>query len=328
MSRKVSELWKIPTPPDHNISEEFSDNKLTSALNLLKPGKAPGPDYICSEFILYGGKALKSWLREFLSSCLHHLKIPKIWRRADVIATPKPNKPLDVARSHHPISLLCVPYTILERLLHSRVEPMIDPHLPSEQAGFRRDRSTLEQVTRISQDIEDCFEDKKKAGAVFIDLTTAYDTVWHPGLACKLLRLLPDKHMVKMMMELIYNRSFTLNNGKEKKSRLRRLKNGAPQGSVLAPLLFNIYINDLPPATSKLYAYADDLAIVHSAAEWSSLEKKIHKMGMPLDSPASFRPISLTSCVSKLFERIILSRLLFFLESNSILSPPPGRFPP
>ena len=46
----------------------------------------------------------------------------------------------------------------------------------------------------------------------------------------------------------------------------------------------------------------------------------IHKMGKPLDSPASFRPISLTSCVSKLFERIILSRLLFFLESNSILS--------
>ena len=47
----------------------------------------------------------------------------------------------------------------------------------------------------------------------------------------------------------------------------------------------------------------------------------IHKMGKPLDSPASFWPISLTSCVSKLFERIILSRLLFFLESNSILSP-------
>ena len=57
VSRKVSELWKISTPQDHNISEEFSDNELTSALNLLKPGKAPRPDRICSEFILYGGKA-------------------------------------------------------------------------------------------------------------------------------------------------------------------------------------------------------------------------------------------------------------------------------
>ena len=54
----------------------------------------------------------------------------------------------------------------------------------------------------------------------------------------------------------------------------------------------------------------------------------IHKMGKPLDSPASFRPISLTSCVSKLFERIMLSRLLFFLKSNSILSPRQAGFPP
>ena len=54
----------------------------------------------------------------------------------------------------------------------------------------------------------------------------------------------------------------------------------------------------------------------------------IHKMGKPLNSPASFRPISLTSCVSKLFERIILSRLLFFLESNSILSPRQAGFRP
>ena len=54
----------------------------------------------------------------------------------------------------------------------------------------------------------------------------------------------------------------------------------------------------------------------------------IHKMGKPHDSPASFRPISLSSCVSKLFERIILSRLLFFLESNSILSPRQAGFRP
>ena len=55
---------------------------------------------------------------------------------------------------------------------------------------------------------------------------------------------------------------------------------------------------------------------------------RIHKMGKPLDSPASFQPISLTSCVSKLFERIILSRVLFFLESNSILSPRQAGFRP
>ena len=61
---------------------------------------------------------------------------------------------------------------------------------------------------------------------------------------------------------------------------------------------------------------------------WKTSIIPIHKMGKPLDSPASFRPISLTSCVSKLFERIILSRLLFFLESNSILSPHQAGFRP
>ena len=121
-----------------------------------------------------------------------------------MVAIPKPNKLLDDARSYRPISLLCVPYKILEQLIHSRVEPIIDPHLPPEQAGSRRGRSTLEQVTRMSQDIEDCFENKNKAGAVFINLTAAYDTVCHRGLSCKLLRLLSNRHMIRMMMNLIY----------------------------------------------------------------------------------------------------------------------------
>ena len=57
---------------------------------------------------------------------------------------------------------------------------------------------------------------KKKAGTVFVDLTAAYSTVWHRGLTYKLLRLLPDRHMVRMIMEMVSNRSFTLtiDNGK------------------------------------------------------------------------------------------------------------------
>ena len=131
-------------------------------------------------------------LRDFLSSCLRRLKIPKIWRRALVVAIPKPGKPVGDPNSYRPISLLCVPYKILERLIYARVEPLIDPLLPKEQAGFRRGKSTVDQVVLLTQNIEDSFEAKKKAGAVFIDLTAAYDTVWHRGLTCKLLRLLPD----------------------------------------------------------------------------------------------------------------------------------------
>ena len=73
-------------------------------------------------------------------------------------------------------------------------------------------------------------------------------------------------------MELVRNRSFTLPTGDSKQNRLHRLKNGIPQGSVLAPLLFNIYTYDLPFMISKKFAYADDLALLHSSGNWKDLE--------------------------------------------------------
>ena len=78
--------------------------------------------------------------------------------------------------------------------------------------------------------------------------------------------------MVRMIMELVRNRSFTLTTGDSKQSRLRRLKNGVPQGSVLVPLLFNIYTYDLPSMISRKFAYADDLALLNSSGNWKDLE--------------------------------------------------------
>ena len=145
-----------------NISNNFLQREFTAALQHLKPGKAPGLDSICSELILHAGAALKSWLRDFLSSCLRRLKNPKIWRRALVVAIPKPGKPVGDPMSYRPISLLCVPYKILERLIYARVKPLIDPLLPKEQAGFRRGKSTVDQVVLLTLNIEDSFEAKKR----------------------------------------------------------------------------------------------------------------------------------------------------------------------
>ena len=78
--------------------------------------------------------------------------------------------------------------------------------------------------------------------------------------------------MVRMIMELVRNRSFTLTTGDSKQSRLRRLKNGVPQGSVLAPLLFNIYTYDLPSMISRKFVYADNLALLYSSGNWKDLE--------------------------------------------------------
>ena len=73
-------------------------------------------------------------------------------------------------------------------------------------------------------------------------------------------------------MKLVQNRSLTLTIGDRKQSRLRRLKNGVPQGSVLAPLLFNIYTYDLPSMICKKFLYADNLALLHSFGNWKDLE--------------------------------------------------------
>jgi len=83
--------------------------------------------------------------------------------------------------------------------------------------------------------------------------------------------------MVHMIMEMVGNRSFTLTTGNGKRSRLRRLKNGVPQGSVLALLLFNICISDLPTTVSRKYAYADDLAVMHADGDWQAVEGKLCK---------------------------------------------------
>ena len=106
-----------------------------------------------------------------------------------------------------------------------------------------------------------------KAGAVFVDFTAVYDTKPR-GVICKLLL---DKNMILMILELVHNRSFALITGPGKQSRLRRLKNGASQESVL----FNIYTHDQSATTAKKFAYADDLAILYSANNWKAFGKTL-----------------------------------------------------
>ncbi|KAJ3591069.1 hypothetical protein NHX12_009016 [Muraenolepis orangiensis] len=259
------------------MSGQFSTAELRAAIGNLRQGKSPGHDNIHPEFVTHQSETTSAWLCSFFSSCFQRSKLPKTWRRAAVIALLKPGKTAEDPKAYRPISLLCVPFKILERMILSRIEPVVDPQLPREQAGFRRGRSTVDQVTLLTQDIEDSFQAKEKVGVVLLDLTAAYDTVWHRGLHLKLLRTIPDRHMVKFIMEMLSNRSFILRTSDGQRSRLRRLRNGVPQGSVLSPLLFNIYIHDLPETTSRQYGYADDLAIMLRRTTWSAVEQGLNQ---------------------------------------------------
>ena len=257
------------------ISGPFRPEVLAIALNHLKTVKSPGLNYIFPLFILHAGSALKSWLCDVFTSFppTHYSQdleksinswYPKLW------------KPLWDAKNYRLISLFYDYFKILERLVHTRVEPIIDPLLSQEQAGFRHGSSTVDQITILMQDIEDIFS-AKRTGAMLVDLTAAYETVWHRGLTCKLLRLLPGSYTVRMNMELVDNRSFTFATGDSKGCRLRRLKNGVPQGSVLARLLFNIYISDLANTDSRKFSYADDLAVMHADGDRQAMEGVLSK---------------------------------------------------
>ena len=128
-SQEVSDLWRATPTNPVNIFESFTSQEFAAALKHLKPRKGPGLHSIFPELITHAEAALKSWLCGFLSSCLRHFKIPKVWRTALVVAIPQPRKLVEDSKSYRPISLLCVTY---ERLVHTRVEPIVDPLLLRE----------------------------------------------------------------------------------------------------------------------------------------------------------------------------------------------------
>ena len=109
INKQLSDLWNVPIPEGHSISDPFRPEELAAALRRLMPGKSPGLDSIFSEFILHAGSALKSSFCGFLTSCMRQLKIPKIWRRELIVALSKPEKPLGDTKSYRLVSLLCAP---------------------------------------------------------------------------------------------------------------------------------------------------------------------------------------------------------------------------
>ena len=192
-----------------------------------------------------------------------------------VVALLKPNKDPTNPKSYRPISLLCTLYKLYERLILNRISNTVDNLLTPDQAGFRPGRSCCGQVLNLTQYIEDGFEQRQITGAVFVDLTAAYDTVNHRGLLLKLSKTLKNKTIVDIIRSLIENRKFFVEMDGTK-SRWRSQKNGLPQGSVLAPLLFNIYTNDQPsPPNVRRFIYADDLCLATRATTFQEVETRL-----------------------------------------------------
>ena len=184
----------------------------------------------------------------------------------------KPGKDPSEAKSFRPISLLCHTYKLFERLILNRLAAHVDEKLIPEQAGFRPGKSCTSQLLNLTEHIEHGYEKCLITGAVFVDLSAAYDTVNHRRLLSKVLEMTGDLHLTDLIRTMLESRRFfVVLNGK--KSRWRRQKNGLPQGSVLAPMLFNIYTNDQHVHTdTQSFIYADDLCIASQEKDFNNIE--------------------------------------------------------
>lgn len=198
--------------------------------------------------------------------------MPSFFKRSKIIAILKPSKPPDVPENYRPIALLSVTFKLLERIISELISHLIDGKILIEQAGFRKGRSCCDQVLSLTNHIEQGFEKKLKTGAVFIDLTAAYDTIWKKGLMYKLMKIVPCRKLCDLLMNMLSDRRFQvfLDDGY---SRVRKLNNGLPQGSVLACLLFNVYMCDLPKSTSTKFLYADDMVYVYQAKKFQKMSR-------------------------------------------------------
>ena len=163
INRQLKEAWCSPSV-DQNLCSEFSIDEMLSAIKTLKAGKAPGVDNLHPEFFLHMDDTCIDWLRQFFNHCLKMISVPKIWKLSKVVAVLKPKKPPDNPSSYRPVSLLCIPLKLYERLIYNRIQPITESFLPNEQAGFRPGRSCLDQVALLTEDIEHAFDQKLKAG--------------------------------------------------------------------------------------------------------------------------------------------------------------------
>ena len=204
MKKEMDDILK--TGPDQ--IDPFTLKELEVAMSHLKNGKTAGLDGITTELIKHFGERTRSWILDLMNNCVASSSIPKAWRITKVVALLKPGKDPNNKKSYRPISLLSILYKLYERLILARIAPTIEEQLTPDQAGFRPGRSCCDQLLNLIQHIEDGFENKQITGAVFVDLTAAYDTVNHRILQLKIARMTRNKRIVEIFQSLLGNRQF------------------------------------------------------------------------------------------------------------------------
>lgn len=261
---------------DHIPLVKFKE--LQKVITRLSNKKTPGYDLITGEILKELPRKGKLKLLNLINASIRLKYVPMQWKIAEVVMLHKPGKPPHEKSSYRPISLLPIMSKVFEKILLSRLKPIINERnlIPNHQFGFRDKHSTIDQVHRIVHKIENAFETKKICATIFLDVAQAFDKVWHAGLLFKLHRDLPTDYY-KILESYLKDRHFRIKYEDEYSS-LKKITAGVPQGSVLGPTLYLLYTRDIPhDEDSTIATFADDTAIMVIGKNNKKTTKKLQE---------------------------------------------------
>ncbi|GFY13703.1 probable RNA-directed DNA polymerase from transposon X-element [Trichonephila clavipes] len=269
--RKHEEVANFLATPHVQEIEPTTPTEVLTYVQRIKPKKSPGLDQITNRMIKNLPLKFLLFITLLIKQLFKNNYFPDSWKTAVVIPVLKPDKNPELAQNYRPISLLsCLSkvyeFVFLQRLnQHCAAANFIIP----QQCGFRPKCSTVHQLLRVTELIHSGFAKHDATGILFLDIAKAFDKIWHDGLLIKLIRLDFPAPLIKSIHSFLSHRSFRVRVDRILSSP-RPIRSGLPQGSLSSPLLFTLYVNDIPQTdSSHLAMFADDTAVISQNKRFS-----------------------------------------------------------